>query len=216
MDVSTELEHDATKKMFERLILDKDKSINHNDTIKRDIEGAKTFQEVFCCSDPLYKKQIEQIQKVKNKKVKNGTVAAFLHGCFESESSVEVSCTPACATGLRNPELKPCGIPSYEKKNGKLHKLNNIKGDEANVFLAHNEELTMKDKEKLHEQGIRTITVYDQLEDSIKYELNQSYATVQNNVVSDTTNNNLNGWFWIILLLIVISVSAYFMINLKI
>ena len=218
-EVATQLEHDATKQMYERLIAAQDKPVDFDDTIKRDLEGSRTFQEAFCCTDPVYTDQIAIVVASKPDVVKSDTVGEYLYGCFQPELAVEIACTPACADGLKNPDLSPCEIASYEKKHGKLTKINNVNSEDANVFIASGESLTNEDKINLQQQGVKVITTYNQDGDTINYILGES-LDISQPVTSDpppndsTQSGGTSGWAWvwgvIILIIIIILLVLLF------
>lgn len=213
MEVATQLEHDTTKQMYQRLIDARDKPIDSDDTIKRDIEGSRTFQETFCCTDPVYKEQIEIIKSTQPNTVIDKTVGAYLYGCFQPELAVEISCTPACAdgvNGLKNPDLSSCELASYEKnRDGILVKLNGINSEDANLFLASNQSLTKDDKAVLVQDGVKITTIYNQDGNTINYILGESIDVSQptptdSNQPTTNSSGNSSGWGWVWLIIIII------------
>jgi len=222
-DIATQLEEDATKRMYERLIAAHDKSETYNDSIIKDIEGSRMFQNVFCCNDPIYQNQINTIIASKPDTVIDDTVGAYLYGCFQPELAVEVACTPACSNGLKNPNLKPCDIASYEKK-GELIKLNSIVSEDANVFIANGNSLTNDDRRILRDQGVKVATIYTQDGNTINYVLGESIdvtqdpPTQQQQPVQDPTSSESTtswAWFWawiiIIIVIIIIIIIAFYL-----
>ncbi|CAH6418169.1 Hypothetical protein HVR_LOCUS44 [uncultured virus] len=225
MSLSTELEHDAIKQMYQRLIVAHDKPIDFDDTIKRDIEGSRTFQEAFCCTDPIYKEQIEIIKAGNPNTAIDGTVGSYLYGCFQPELAVEIGCTPACAdgiNGLKNPDLANCEIASYEKSSygsnkGKLIKLNKITSEDANLFMGSGESLTSNDKALLVQDGVKVITIYNQDENTINYVLGESIDVTQPDSPNadqppPSSSSTTNGWVWFlgIVVIIVIILLLFF------
>ncbi len=218
-EIITQLEQDATKNMYDRLIASRDKNIKNLEnfnSVNLDLQGSRMFQEAFCCDDPLYKEQIQIIKSTIPNIVKDDTVGKYLYGCFLPESVVEISCTPSCIDGgLKNPELSSCDIASYEKR-GILKKLNEIHSDEAYVFIATGNELTVVDRKELYRQGIKIITVYQQEGTNINYVPGQTMNVMGSenvtitNTVTETTNTSNWVWAWVLLatLLIIIIVIA--------
>lgn len=214
-EVATQLEQDATKRMYERLIAARDKPKDADETVIKDLEGSRMFQDAFCCADPIYQQQIATILASKPENVTANTVGSYLYGCFQPELAVEVACTPECATGLKNPELGKCDIASYEKK-GKLTKVNSVVSEEANVFLDKGETLTAEDKKVLREQGIKVATTYNRDGTSINYVLGESFnVSDPAQDVPQTTNDNSSSstntawaWVWIIIAIVLIIIIA--------
>lgn len=210
--VVTQLEQDAVKRMYERLIASKDQSKTANESIIRDLEGSQMFQDAFCCNDPTYKEQIMLIRTTVPNNVRDDTVGEHLYGCFQSELAIEIACTPACADGgLINPDLTPCDLASYEKKGGILKKLNDISTDEAHVFIATGNELTLEDRNELRRQGIKIITIYDQDDDTINYILGETIDITQSEPIpppnpSQEQQTNTTSWAWILLIIAIIIV----------
>lgn len=205
--VITQLEQEATKLMYERLIASRDKSKTADESIIRDFEGSRMFQDVFCCNDPIYKEQIERVKATLPDSVNDDTVGEHLYGCMQPELSVDIACTPACADGgLINPNLEPCKMASYEKKDGELKKINNVSSDEAHVFITSNETLALADRNELLEQGIKVITTYNQDGDTINYvlgetiDLKQQDSKPQDPPEQTTTSN----WAWILLIIAIV------------
>jgi hypothetical protein len=174
------------------------------------------FQNAFCCADPVYKEQIATIVATVPDVVTDDTVGAYLYGCFQPELAVEIACTPACANGLKNPDLTPCEIASYEKK-GQLTKLNTVISEDANVFIATGNVITTDDLKTLRDQGIKVITTYNQDNNTINYILGESITTTQPDPTqSQPTNSSTTSWAWlwiiiaivIIIILIIIIIAA--------
>jgi len=216
-EVSTQLEQDAIKRMYERLIAARDKSKPFDDSITKDIEGSRMFQEAFCCTDPIYKEQVATIAATTPNIVIDDTVGSYLYGCFQPELTVEISCTPACANGIKNPNLTPCEIASYEKK-GQLNKLNNVVSEDANIFIATGNTLTQEDLKSLFSQGVKVITIYKQDGNTINYILGESLNITQEDPTDsppayESTNGTGWVWMWIaiaIALLIIIMIILIF------
>lgn len=220
-EVATQLEQDATKRMYERLIIAYDKSLDFDETIKRDLEGSRIFQEAFCCTDPVYKEQMEIIKTSKPDIINNDTVGSYLYSCFQPESAVEITCTPACINGLKNPDLVSCDVMAYEKKNGILNKLNIVITDYAYVFIATGETITASDRAILNHDGITLITIYNQDGTTINYIPGESInlessdlAQQSDQVQSTSTPNNWTwAWVWILIALIILVIIIIVIIN---
>jgi hypothetical protein len=221
LDIATQLEQEATKRMYERLILSRDKSNVYDDSIIKDIEGSRMFQNVFCCNDPVYSNQIDTIIKSKPNIVIDDTVGSYLYGCFQPELAVAVACTPACSNGLKNPNLKPCEMASYEKK-GNLVKINTVTGDEANVFIANGNSFTNDDRKILRDQSIKVATLYTQDGKSINYVLGESVDVTKDQPVQQpvqqpesTQSTQSSAWFWswiiIVIVIIIIMIIAFYL-----
>lgn len=211
-EIVTQLEHDATKRMFERLVAARDKSKQENETIIKDLEGSHMFQDAFCCDDSAYREQITTIVATMPKITKDYTVGEYLYGCFQPETIVEIACTPACADGgLRNPDLNPCQSASYEKR-VILKKLNSLTTSDAHLFIAANNSITADDIHRLRADGVKSIITYTQDGNSINYirgttinipEINtNSTATAQ---ATDTSSTNW-AWLWVLIVVILIIV----------
>lgn len=207
LDVATHLEHNATKNMYERLIKERDKSRKHNAIIK-DIEGSYMFQDAFCCVDPIYKQQIEFINENMPDKITEDTVGSYLHGCFQAGTPTEIACTPACLSGLKNPDLPSCEIASYGKVlNGELNKLNDVTSDDAYVFMSNGQVLTEGDMVILWEHGVKIITLYHQNGDSINYSIGESFNVAnlsQGQITQETTTTNSWTWLWILFAIFIV------------
>ena len=217
-EVVTQLEQEATKRMYERLIAAKDKSKTFDENIKRDLEGSHMFQDAFCCSDPIYTEQINIIKASVPDVVKADTIGEHLYGCFQPELAVEIACTPACADGgLKNPDLSPCEIASYQKTKDGLKKLTDASGEfqqEANVFINTGAKITSADRQQLRNDGIKIITTYDRDHDTINYVLGESIDITQDEPesVQDQTNTSSTStanWVWILwIVLIILAIIA--------
>jgi len=208
---------EAIKEMYQRLIAARDKPIDADESIIKDIATSRKFQEDYCCSDPFYKEQIEIIKGTLPDTVTNGTVGSYLYGCLQPELAVEIGCTPACSMGLKNPDLAACDIVSYEKKDGNLQKLNNLNTEDANVFITGNEQITYEDRQQLRNDGVKVITIFKQDGSSINYVLGESInlEAPENTYPppsEGTTTTYGWGWVWFILaiILIIILVIALF------
>lgn len=225
-EVAIQLEHEATKRMYERLVAAHDKFLDFDETIKRDLEGSRTFQEAFCCTDPVYKEQMEIIKTSKPDIITSDTVGAYLHSCFQPESTVETACTPACINGLKNSDLMSCDAVVYEKKNGKLQKLNTFTGDYADVFIATGDTITSDDKAILKWDNINIITLYNQNGTTINYILaesinlehsdksEQSGPSQQLDQAQSTTLNNWTlAWVLILIALIILVIIIIIIIT---
>jgi hypothetical protein len=211
---SDSLEHEATRRMYQRLVTSHDKSLNYNDIIKRDIEGSRTFQDVFCCDDPIYTDQIEIIKLNQPSTVIADTVGSYLYGCFQPEKEVEVICTPACIKGLRNPKtIEDCSFPVYEKKDNLLTKLNVVAGNNQGlVFVASGQTVTAEDI-KLLQKDVQTITTYLQDENTLNYQLGEtldlnSTSTLATADTSTTTEEPSN-WIWVWVIIVVILIILF-------
>lgn len=218
-EVVTQLEQEATKRMYERLIAARDKSKTADESVIRDLEGSRMFQDAFCCTDPIYKEQIDIIKSTLPDVVHDDTVGEHLYGCMQPELAVEIACTPACADrGLINPDLAPCELASYEKKGGVLKKINGVSSNEAHIFIASrlpqgNDELTNTDRNLLRSQGIKVITTYNQDGDTINYVLGESIDLTQPDPTpqppppEETTSANW-GWGLLVIAIVVIIIMA--------
>jgi len=201
--------NDDIKQTYERLISEHDKPLDFNDTIKKDIMVSQKFQETFCCSNPVYIQQIDTIKATRPSVVVDNTVGAYLYGCFQPELAVEIACTPACTTGLKNPDLVKCDIAAYEKKDDKFVKLNDIKSEDANVFIAKDQIIKEADRAVLKEDGVKVITTYKQDGTTINYILGESYDITQPvqspppEGVSTTTTTSY-GWLWILIIIAIV------------
>ena len=218
--VVTQLEQDAIKRMYDRLIAAKDQSKAANESVIADLKGSQMFQDAFCCNDPIYKDQIALIKSTLPDIVYDDTIGEHLYGCFQPELAVDIACTPACSDGgLINPDLAPCDLASYEKKGDTLKKLNNISTNEANVFITTGSELTLSDRNDLRAQGVKIITIYDQDDNTINYILGETLDITQPEQTlpsappssESTTTITTTNWAWILLIIgiiIVIMVAA--------
>lgn len=209
--MSDPADQDAIKEMYQRLIGKLDQYVDATEDIKKDISLSREFDKNYCCSDPFYKEQIEVIKGTLPDNVTNGTVGAYLYGCMQPELAVEIGCTPACSTGLRNPDVSQCDIASYEKKNGVLTKLNNVTTEEANVFITGNEEITSENRQQLLQDGIKVITIYNQDGDSINYILGESINLEEPEnpptpppPPPEETTPTYWGWIWFVLAIIIV------------
>lgn len=199
-EVITKLEQEATKLMHERLIAARDKSKTADESIILDLDGSRMFQDAFCCNDPIYKEKIERVKATIPDVVHDDTVGEHLYGCMQPELAVEIACTPACADGgLINHDLEPCELASYEKKDGALKKLNNVSSDEAHVFIASNETLTLADRNELRAQGIKIITTYNQDGDTID-------LTQEDPQPPPEQTTTANWWIFLIIAIVIIIV----------
>ena len=186
----------AIAEMYQRLIQERDKEIDVDADVERDIETSRNFQEEFCCTDPFYIEQMEVIKASMPEDVTSGTVGAYLYGCFQPELAVEIGCTPACSDGLKNPDIEDCNIASYEKEGGELRKLNNVNTEEANVFIAENEEITLEDRQQLRQDGVSVITTFNQDGDSINYVLGESIDLDQPEYTEPPPEEEPYTWYW--------------------
>ena len=186
----------AITEMYQRLIQERDKAIDANDSIERDIETSRNFQEEFCCSDPFYIEQVEVVKASMPDDVTSGTVGAYLYGCFQPELAVEIGCTPACSDGLKNPDIDDCNIASYEKEGGELRKLNEVNTEEANVFVAENEKITLEDRQQLRQDGVGVITTFNQDGNSINYVLGESIDLDQPEYTEPPPEEESSTWYW--------------------
>jgi len=213
--MAEEIDKAAIREMYQRLIATRDKPIDADDVIKKDIENSRKFQDKYCCSDPFYKEEINVIKESMPDTVMSGTVGAYLYGCFQPELAVEIGCTPDCSNGLKNPDLNECDIASYEKKQGKLTKINNINTEEADVFLSNGEQITKEDRNKLRGDGVKVITVFNQDGTGINYVLGESINLDQPEEPPPPPPEQTTwgwGWIWLILviLIIIVIVAALF------
>lgn len=217
-EVSTELEQDATKRMFERLMAAKDKSKDNDEIVIKDLEGARMFQDAFCCSDPIYQDQIKIILPNEPDNIGANTVASYLYGCFQDESTVEIACTPECSTGLKNPNLAPCDIASYQKSD-KLIKVNSVVSEDADVFISQGSSLTKDDMAILRSQGIKVITTYNQNGNTITYTLGQSLTVEQDPAAptqtSDNSTTTSSGWVWVWIIIAILLIAILAVIFLR-
>lgn len=221
-EITTQLEQEATKNMYERLIAARDKNIKNLEnfnSVTLDIQGSKMFQEVFCCNDPLYKDQIQIIKDTVPNVINDDTVGKYLYGCFQTKSTVEISCTPSCNSGLKNPELSLCDLASYEKR-GTLRRVNGVNSEDAYIFIASGNELTVDDRKELYREGIKVITLYQQDGNTIDYLPGETINVLggyQSNVVTitnttlTTTNTSNWPWVWILLATILIIIIVLLM-----
>lgn len=210
-EVITQLEHEATKRMYERLIAAKDKSKTFDENIKRDLEGSHMFQDAFCCADPIYTEQINIIKETLPDVVDADTVGEHLYGCFQPELSIEIACTPACADGgLKNPDLSPCEIASYRKTQNGLKKLTDGSGEfkhEANVFIDLGAKITSADRLQLRNDNIKIITTYHQDHGHINHILGENIDITQDEPVNQTSSTSSSSdWLWIIWIILIILV----------
>lgn len=135
----------------------------------------------------------------------SGSVGGFLYGCLQtSDYSV---CTPDCTRGLH--WGTSCGVPSYVKDAGGFSKLNMVEGTEATIFVQSGHQLTISDKVKLLSEGIQTVKMYHQTDDTTSYTL-VTHLPVSQTSFSDGLNPNLNtgktgyAWVWMLLIIIVL------------
>lgn len=204
--------------IYERLIAAKDQPKNASDIITTDLEKSKKFQDTFCCDNPIYIEQITNIKATMPNTVIDDTVGEYLYGCFQPELSIEIACTPACADGgLKNPNLTPCDIASYEKK-GELKKINNVDGEDANVFVANNNNITHDDILILRNDGVTVITIYNQDGNTINYILGESINITQDQPSppppQNQSQNSMNWtWIWIFIIIIIIVIIIVLLIN---
>lgn len=221
-DLATRLEKDAVDQMFVRLIQAEAEPLNGNEAIARDLAGAHLFEEAFCCNDPIYEAQIRRLQTSAPTKVMDGTVGAYLYGCFINSPAVEVACTPDCVYGISNPNLPPCELSSYQKRAQKLTRLNLKATEDANIFIQTGEYLTPEDHAQLFLDGVRVITIFHQIQSSIDYSLGQSMVVMPThlsdatNSESVTTTSNTDptsdqAWWWwglVVLILVIFMIIA--------
>ena len=73
---------------------------------------------------------IEYLDTHKISKYKRNTVGEYLYGCFNDDV-----CSPSCIRGFKILSDN-CNFPVYEKYNNELHKVNNIKGGKAYIFMS--------------------------------------------------------------------------------
>jgi hypothetical protein len=237
-EIITQLEQEATKRMYERLIAVHDKSKTANENIIKDLEGSRMFQEVFCCNDPIYNDQLAVIKETMPVTINSDTVGEYLYGCFQPETNVEISCTPACAdNSLKNPNLPPCDLASFEKK-GILRRLNNIVSKDAHLFIAHNNVVTQDDIVQLYNNGVKNVITYTQDGNSINYilgEVNVIKEPSINSTSTPTPNSNSNSiptqsftdsndddttnsswsWLWILVFIVLIIIIIIAVVNLR-
>jgi len=208
--MSDPIDQEAIKQMYQRLISERDQSIDATESIIQDIAASRKFQDTYCCSDPFYKEQIQIIKGTLPENVINGTVGSYLYGCLQPELAVEIGCTPSCSSGLRNPDVPLCDISSYEKKNGTLSNLNTINTEDANIFITGNEQLTNQDIQQLRQNGVKIITIFTQDGNTINYILGESINLDEPYNPSPPPPPQENptyygwGWIWLILVIIVI------------
>ena len=210
--MSEEVDQVAIREMYQRLIAARDKPIDADDTIKNDIEASRKFQDALCCVNPFYREQTAIVKASMPDNITSGTVGAYLYGCFLPELAVEIGCTPDCANGLKNPDLDACDIASYEKKQGALRKLNDVNTEEADVFLAIDEQVTSADHQQLKQDGIKVITIFNQDGNNINYILGESINLDQPEnsqpAPPGETTTTTGGWGWIWFILVIIIIIA--------
>lgn len=200
--------------IYARLIKSSDEWIDSSEAIKEDIKNSKRFQERFCC-DNVYKREIEIIRLANSTHIIDETVGSYLYGCFQPEIVVEIACTPSCVNGVKNPDIEDCQIASYEKRAGKITKLNQINSEDGNLFVINGQTITQDDKNFLLNDGITVITIYNQDGNTINYVLGESIdLTGSISVIESSNDNKINGWYWLlgIMGIIIISILILFII----
>jgi hypothetical protein len=180
-----------------------------NPQIISDLSTLKQFKVENCCTGTTYQDQVNQIQQSVPDVVNQNTVGSYLYACFQPAIAIPVACTPECTNGFTNPKLSPCNNPSYQKIDGKLVKINDINGPDANIFLAPGEKTTNEDRALLKAAGVQTATKYAQSNDSINYVLGETIDVNQPEPVPPPpppppTTYYYWSWLWLILLIIVI------------
>ena len=207
-------ERNETESMYERLMLSYDKSKNENTTIIDDIDGSRMFEETFYWNDQIYKEQIEQIKRNIPEKIKPDTVGEYLYGCIQDDIGENSVCKPSCVNGgLKNPAIGDCMVPSYYKRE-QMEKLNEIKGEEANVFIEtcrskiKTDLLSTEDIKILSDDGVKRAVIYTQHEDTINYILWGSIEVKNNNEITNDTN-----WLWIIVAIILVVALSVVLLN---
>lgn len=215
--MSDPIDQEAIKQLYQRLITNKDKPID-DENIRKDIEESRKFQRDYYDNE-FYKKEIDSIKSTMPSNIIDDTVGSYLYGCFQPELVIDIACTPACSSGLKNPELAPCDVASYEKKQGILTKLNSNKTENADIFITGNERITNEDRQQLQKDGVKIITTFTQDGESIDYILGES---INLEAVDDVpqpadTNPTTYGWGWIIFIIaiIIIVILAVVLFNSK-
>ena len=217
--MSGEADREAIRQLYRRLIEKRDKRIDGDEDIGRDIENSRNFQENYCCSDSFYLEQIDMVKQSLPDNIISGTVGSYLYACFLPELAVEIGCTPDCIKGLKNPNLEGCNIASYEKRGGNVKKLNDVRSEEADVFIASGEKIDREDRNILRQDGVKVITLYNQDGDTINYILGESINLDQPEPPTPspspsplpsppTTDQTAWGWVWIVIIILIITALA--------
>lgn len=198
----------STKQLYERLIAARNQSKTANPSVIADLVASKSFQDTHCCSHPVYLEQITVMKATLPDVVIDDTVGEHLYGCFQPELAVEIACTPGCADGgLYNPDLTPCDLASYEKKD-EFRKLNDIVSDEAHLFIATGNEFTVDDRRVLRGQGIKVVTTYNQDGNTINYILGETINIEREQPVptpgAPPINTTDGTWVWLIIVAVLV------------
>jgi hypothetical protein len=191
--------------IFERLLQAHTQPQKGNDIIVQDLGDVRTFDDQFSRANPLYQAQIEWLRTNTPLSIEADTVGAYLFGCFATSNVVEVACTPECVSGISNPNLPPCELVAYHKRDHKLIRLNNKTTEDANIFIQTGQYLTSEDHAQLFLDGVRVITIFHQQDATINYKLGKSMVVVPTNVSTlteaepistPTTTTETQEWWW--------------------
>lgn len=122
--------------------------------------------------DESVKKQItEEIRATLPVEVISGTVGEYLYSCLKSEINGNISaCVPECVSFLPLSGKTKCDTPSFLRTNNGLTKLNEAKGESANVYsMGDIESLKPEEEEYLRQEGIVEVSIFKRETGSSRY-----------------------------------------------
>ena len=136
-------------------------------------------------------------------------------GCFQPDILGNISCSPSCIKGLKNPKLKPCEAPTFEKINNEIIRLTNIKSLTAYLYLRTGDSLDSSDIKFFQNKKFKTLTVFHQNDDTINYILGSSFdISVQETNESIESGGSITIWI-ILLIIFLILIGLIFLMDLS-
>jgi cobalamin biosynthesis Mg chelatase CobN len=135
---------------------------------KRELDHLSKLME----EDEVVKKEItEEIRATLPVEVVSGTVGEYLYSCLKSEMNGNTSaCTPECVSFLPLSGKTKCDVPSYVRTSKGLTKLNESKGEIANVYtMGDSGDLKPEEEEFLRQEGITEVSVFKREPSSSRY-----------------------------------------------
>lgn len=187
--------------MYDDLINNKDVVPAPAGSLNQSIAASRNFDRATFGTNSRFESIASKVNDSVPNKIVPNSVGDYLYSCYTQSDNINNSCTPECLNGFSNPFRQECTLPIYQKKdNETIEQLNSAMGMNGYVFIV-NGNLTTADYQKLQNDGVTNVTIYQRQGDG-------TYSVVEQRQVDENTKGVNIGMIIIIIIVLILLVLA--------
>jgi hypothetical protein len=94
----------------------------------------------------------------------------MLYGCSRRQRDLNIACTPECIGGLKHPDTEYCDIQTYNYRDSRLTKPNEIKNGATSAYLFTDvEDVPATVRDQIKNDGMTSVCIYLRSSNSSDY-----------------------------------------------